>query len=351
MTLQLKNRVRGTTTTTGTGAYTVGAAPTGFQAFSSLTSGRELYYCCKLDTNWEVGLGTVTVAGTTTLSRDLVLDSSSDGAAINWGAGTKEIFVVAVGQVLEAFRYAGSGVEATLASATIATPLPLASGGTAAATAGAARTSLGLGSLAVASTINNSNWSGTVLSVANGGTGSATAAEARTALGLAIGTNVQAYSANLTAIAALAVTDSNIIVGNGSTWVAETGATARTSLGLGTIATQAASAVAITGGAITGITDLAVADGGTGASTAANARTNLGLGTIATQAASAVAITGGTVTGITDLAVADGGTGASNATNARTNLGLGTAATRNITVSTSAPSGGADGDVWLRYVP
>lgn len=52
-------------------------------------------------------------------------------------------------------------------------------------------------------------------------------------------------------------------------------ATSRTNLGLGTIATQNASAVAITGGSIAGITDLAVADGGTGASTAAAARTNL----------------------------------------------------------------------------
>lgn len=55
---------------------------------------------------------------------------------------------------------------------------------------------------------------------------------------------------------------------------------------------------------------------------ASNQRTTLGLGTIATQDANNVAITGGSVTGITDLAVADGGTGASSASSARTNLGL-----------------------------
>jgi hypothetical protein len=89
--------------------------------------------------------------------------------------------------------------------------------------------------------------------------------------------NKQPLDAELTAIAALATTDGNIIVGNGSTWVAESGATARTSLGLGSIATQNSNSVTITGGSISGITDIAVADGGTGASTAANARTNLGV--------------------------------------------------------------------------
>jgi hypothetical protein len=72
------------------------------------------------------------------------------------------------------------------------------------------------------------------LPVANGGTASATASDARTALGLAIGTDVQAYDAQLADIAGLAVTDGNIIVGDGANWVAESGATARTSLGLGT---------------------------------------------------------------------------------------------------------------------
>jgi len=81
-----------------------------------------------------------------------------------------------------------------------------------------------------------------------------------------------------------------------------TASDARTSLGLGTIATQASSAVSITGGSIVGITDLAVADGGTGSSTAAGARTNLGLGTIATQNANAVAVTGGAISGVATLA-------------------------------------------------
>lgn len=73
-----------------------------------------------------------------------------------------------------------------------------------------------------------------VTPVANGGTGASTAADARTNLGVAIGSNVQAYDADLDTISTLAKTDGNFIVGNGTTWVPESGATARTSLGLGT---------------------------------------------------------------------------------------------------------------------
>jgi len=105
--------------------------------------------------------------------------------------------------------------------------------------------------------------------------------------------------------------------------------------GLGTIATQAASNVTITGGSITGITDLAVADGGTGASTAGDARTNLGLviGTdVLSPSGSAANLTSfptfnqnttGTASNVTGtVAVLNGGTGATTTSGARTNLGL-----------------------------
>lgn len=74
--------------------------------------------------------------------------------------------------------------------------------------------------------------------------------------------------------------------------------------------------VTATGGFMTGTNNLSDLNN------AATSRTNLGLGTIATQASNSVAITGGSISGITDLALADGGTGASTASAARTNLGL-----------------------------
>jgi len=105
--------------------------------------------------------------------------------------------------------------------------------------------------------------------------------------------------------------------------------------GLGTIATQSANNVSITGGSITDITDLTVADGGTGASTAGDARTNLGLviGTdVLSPSGSAASLTSfptfnqnttGTASNVTGtVAVLNGGTGATTTSGARTNLGL-----------------------------
>ena len=70
------------------------------------------------------------------------------------------------------------------------------------------------------------------LAIGDGGTGATTASAARTALGLAIGTNVQAFDAQLADVAGLTPSDSGFIVGNGSNFIIESGATARASLGL-----------------------------------------------------------------------------------------------------------------------
>ena len=94
MALVVKDRVRETTTTTGTGTVTLGGAATGFQSFSVIGNGNTTFYTIQLaNTNeWEVGIGTYTSSGTT-LSRDTILESSNNGSAVNFSAGTKDVFV------------------------------------------------------------------------------------------------------------------------------------------------------------------------------------------------------------------------------------------------------------------
>lgn len=84
---------------------------------------------------------------------------------------------------------------------------------------------------------------------------------------------------------------------------------------------------------------------------ASTSRTNLGLGTIATQAANSVSITGGSITGITDLAVADGGTGSSTLSANAVLLGNGTSALQTIAPSTSGNLLTSNGTTWTSASP
>jgi len=91
MALVVKDRVQETSTTTGTGTFTLAGAVSGFQSFSAIGNANTTYYAIVGGTEWEVGLGTYTSSGTT-LSRDTVL-SSSTGSKVSFSAGTKNVFV------------------------------------------------------------------------------------------------------------------------------------------------------------------------------------------------------------------------------------------------------------------
>lgn len=89
--LKYAERVKETTTTSGTGTYTLAGAQTGFQTFAAIGNGNQCIYTATDGTNWETGIGTYTSSGTT-LSRDSIIASSNGGAAVNWTSQVKVIF-------------------------------------------------------------------------------------------------------------------------------------------------------------------------------------------------------------------------------------------------------------------
>ena len=95
MAFVVKDRVKVTSTTTGTGTFTLGAAAgISFQDFSVIGDGNTTSYTIVDPSTgaFEVGIGTYTASGTT-LSRDVVLESSNSGSLVNFAAGLKEVFV------------------------------------------------------------------------------------------------------------------------------------------------------------------------------------------------------------------------------------------------------------------
>jgi microcystin-dependent protein len=95
MALVLADRIKETSTVTGTGTATLLGAVTGFQSFAVVGNGNTTYYCIagQGTSEWEVGVGTYTASGTT-LSRDTVLASSAGAPTkTNFSGGTKDVFV------------------------------------------------------------------------------------------------------------------------------------------------------------------------------------------------------------------------------------------------------------------
>lgn len=161
---QVADMTRETTTTQGTGTISLGGAVAGWEKFrDQFSDGAEVFYAQRqLGGDWETCKGTLVYGVPDTLTRDQVIDSSNGGAAVNWGEGTREVYcTVPASQLLLAESSGGFALKSNNLSDLVS--------------ASAARTNLGLGTIAtVASPVP----------VANGGTGSTTAANARTALGL-----------------------------------------------------------------------------------------------------------------------------------------------------------------------
>ena len=165
---------------------------------------------------------------------------------------------------------------------------------------------------------------GTALPVANGGTGVTTST----------GTTNVVLSASPTLTGTpLAPTAAP---GTNTTQIATTAFVQNVAGALGTMSTQNANAVAITGGTVNGTT--------IGGTTAA-------VGTFSTLNTANAAITGGTITGITDLAVADGGTGASTLSANAVLLGNGTSALQTVAPSTSGNVLTSNGTTWTSVAP
>lgn len=251
MSLVLKDRVKEQTTTTGTGTVSLGGAVSGFQTFSSgIGDGNTTYYAIVSQTadEWEVGLGTYTAAGST-LSRDTILNSSNAGSAVNFSAGTKDVFVTyAADKAI--YRDAAGEVSVTRAtSATYAVSADFAASATNATTAITA-TSATNASYALSAT--NANFA-------------ASATEAATAITATSATNasyaLSATNANFaasateatTAITATSATNASYALSATNANFAASATEATTAI-TATSATNATNAVNLAGGSVSATT-------------------------------------------------------------------------------------------------
>ena len=124
MAFVINDRVKETSTTSGTGTFTLDGATTGFETFSSaIGNANTTYYTIHTQNaaEFEVGIGTV---GAGTLARDTVISSSNSDAAVDFTAGTKDVFctmpaskVAYVDDTGSTINAAGTGLAVAMAIA------------------------------------------------------------------------------------------------------------------------------------------------------------------------------------------------------------------------------------------
>ena len=156
MALVIKDRVKETTTTTGTGTYTLAGAVSGFETFTAnLSNSDTTYYVCTDNTDFEVGLGTFTSSGTT-LARTTILASSNSNNEVDWSSGTRTIFMTYPADKA-VFKDASNNINGTFVG-NITGNVTGNTSGTSGSTTGNAATAT---ALETARTINGTSFDGT----------------------------------------------------------------------------------------------------------------------------------------------------------------------------------------------
>ena len=123
MALVLADRVKETTTTTGTSDFALGGAVSGFQTFSAgVGNSNTTYYSVALGSDWEVGLGTLSSDGLT-LARTTVLQSSNSDTKVSFAAGSKDVFVTYPADKAVLSDSSQTLTNKTLTSPTLTTPI------------------------------------------------------------------------------------------------------------------------------------------------------------------------------------------------------------------------------------